>query len=97
MNSAICEAIRHRQVIQFNYSGSLRAVEPHCHGFSTAGREVLRAYQTDGSSRSGSPVGWKLFEVSKISGVRSTGQTFAVSRPGYDRQDDHMASVHCCV
>lgn len=97
MNSAICEAIRKREVVQFTYSGSSRTAEPHCHGTSRAGHEVLRAYQTAGSSKSGVSVGWKLFEVRKMSGVHPTGETFAVTRSGYDRNDEHMASVHCCV
>lgn len=97
MNSVICDAIRIRTVVQFTYSGSSRTAEPHCHGFSKAGHEVLRAYQTGGTSRSGVSVGWKLFEVRKMSGIRSTGQRFSTNRAGYDRNDEHMVSVHCCV
>jgi hypothetical protein len=46
MNAAICAAIKKKAVIQFNYKGSLRIVEPQCHGTSTAGNEVLRGFQT---------------------------------------------------
>ena len=49
MNTAICAAIKNRAVVEFYYNGGLRTVEPHCHGISTAGNEVLRGYQTGGT------------------------------------------------
>ena len=76
MNAAICEAIKKKAVIEFNYKGSLRLVEPQCHGTSTAGNEVLRGFQTKNHSKpSESPVN-KLFEVSKILELTQTGKTF---------------------
>jgi len=50
MNLEICAAIRTRSVIQFYYDGGLRTVEPHCHGVSKDGNELLRGYQTGGYS-----------------------------------------------
>lgn len=97
MNGTICAAIRNRSIIRFNYDGGIRTVEPHCHGTSTAGNEVLRGFQTGGYSESGSPVAWKLFEVAKIQGVIQTGGTFASNRPGYNPGDRGMTSVHCHV
>jgi hypothetical protein len=97
MNQSICEAIRDRAVVQFSYGGGSRTVEPHCHGITSTDREVLRGYQTGGYSSSGNPVGWRLFEVEKISGFRQSGQTFARARPGYAPHDRGMASVHCYV
>lgn len=97
MNTTICSAIRSRQVLRFSYDGGWRTVEPFCHGISTAGHEVLRGYQTGGYSESGNPVGWKLFQVSKIAGLMPTGQTFAGARPGYNPNDAAMAAVHCHV
>jgi predicted DNA-binding transcriptional regulator YafY len=41
----IISAIRRKLVLQFNYNGKLRTVEPQTYGLSTAGREVLRAYE----------------------------------------------------
>jgi hypothetical protein len=72
-------------------------VEPHCHGISSADSEVLRGYQTGGYSSSGNPVGWRLFEVAKISGFRQSGQIFSSARPGYNPYDRGMVSVHCDV
>ena len=97
MNSNICSAIRARAVIQFYYDGGDRIVEPHCHGTSTAGNEVLRGYQTGGYSSSGKPVEWKMYDVSKISNIRQTGQRFSSNRPGYNPNDKGMSSIHCHV
>ena len=97
MNTAICAAISNRAIVQFNYDGGLRTVEPHCHGISKAANEVLRGYQTGGYSSSGNPVEWKLFTVAEISGLRRTGATFLANRPGYNPNDLGMTSVHCHV
>ena len=97
MNTAICAAIENRAVVQFNYDGGLRTVEPHCHGISTAGNEVLRGFQTGGYSKSGNPVEWKLFMVADISELRQTGATFSLNRPGYNPNDRGMTLVHCHV
>jgi hypothetical protein len=97
MNTAICRAVGQRAVVEFRYEGSLRLVEPHCHGVSTAGNEVLRGFQTAGFSRSGNPVAWKLFEVGKMTGLRETGDKFATNRPDYQPSDSVMRHVHCRV
>ncbi len=93
MNRLICEAIRDRAVVRFSYGGGLRTVEPHCHGISSAGSEVLRGYQPGGYSSSGNHVGWRLFEVARILGFRQSGQIFSSARPGYNPYDRGMASA----
>ncbi len=97
MNALICDAIAKRAIIQFDYDGGMRTVEPHCHGISTAGNEVLRGYQTGGYSESGRPVEWKLFDVSKISSLSITEKIFAQDRPFYNPNDKAMKIIHCHV
>jgi len=84
-------------VASFYYEGGMRTVEPHCHGISTAGNEVLRGYQTGGYSESGNPVGWKLFEVARIQNMSQTGDVFGSNRPHYNPNDESMRVVHCHV
>lgn len=43
MNATICKAIRERRIIRFSYGDGYRLVEPHCHGVSKGGNELLRA------------------------------------------------------
>lgn len=92
----ICDAILSRSVIIFNYDGGHRVVEPHCHGYSRKGKELLRGYQVSGFSQSGQSAGWKLFDLSKATGLRTTGESFDTDRPQYNPDDPAMA-VDCCV
>ena len=95
MQSTICRAIQERRLLEFSYDGGPRVVEPHCHGVSTAGNDVLRAYQVGGVSSSGKPEGWRLFELGKMSGARQAEETFLGTRPDYDAADRAMSRVHC--
>lgn len=97
MNSILCRAIAARAVIEFAYEGGPRTAEPHIHGVSTAGNEVLQAYQVAGFSKSGNPQGWKLFEVSKMGPISVLEERFPANRPGYNPADRHMSRVHCHV
>jgi hypothetical protein len=96
MNPAICEAIKKRAVIAFQYKGSLRLVEPQCHGTSSAGNEVLRAIEVGDRSRSSEPIG-KLFDVSKMSALKETGRYFAKAARNHNPADRAMTFVHCCL
>ncbi|NJE47334.1 hypothetical protein E3E35_07965 [Thermococcus sp. GR7] len=97
MEPVICSAIRSRRIIKFYYKGGIRIVEPFCYGVSTAGNEVLRAYQIGGYSESGKPVGWKLFRISEISGLTVTDEHFEGNRPGYNPRDKAMVRIYCHV
>ncbi len=97
MNTTICTAIAGRFVIEFDYQGGRRVVEPHTHGNSTAGNEVLRGFQISGYSSSRQPPFWSLYDVSKMGHLVVTSGTFAQDRPLYDPDDDAMSRVHCHV
>lgn len=97
MNTDICKAIAGRRVLEIWYDGGTRIVEPHCHGFSTAGNEVVRAYQSSGYSNSGERSAWKMLKVAEIGSLKETGAVFTQNRPGYNPQDKGIASVHCHV
>ena len=97
MNTSVCDAIRVRAVITFDYDGGARTAEPHLHGVSTAGNDVLCAWQTGGYSRSGQSSGWKLFRIEEMSDVVMTDQRFTGSRPGYNPEDSRMTMIHCRV
>ena len=94
MDRRICEAIRNRNHLAFNYNGFSREIEPHAHGISSQGKEVVRGYQSGGQSSSGE-LGWRLFDVAKMESLRVCRSTFANARPGYVRGDSRMQSVHC--
>ena len=97
MNKDICSAIKTKRIITFYYDGGLRRIEPYCHGVTKKGNEVLRAFQISGYSRSGSPIGWKLFSVSKISNLKILDETFHSIRRDYNPNDSVMSRIFCRV
>ena len=94
MDQRICAAIKSQHRLVFRYDRLPREIEPHAHGTSSRGKEVVRGYQTDGQSRSG-PLGWRLWDVAKMEAFRVSESTFANPRSGYIRGDSHMHPVHC--
>lgn len=93
--SLICEAIRRRFLLEFDYHGLHRVVAPYCHGTSTRGVEVLRAVQIRGSSSSGGFGFGKLWAVAEIVDVRLTIEPFTPDDPDYNRDDRAMVHIHC--
>ncbi len=96
MNQQICAAIKSKHHLVFNFDGLPREIEPHGHGISSTGKEVVRGFQTAGQSSSG-PLGWRLWDVAKMKSLRVSAATFSEARPGYARGDSYMHPVHCEV
>ncbi len=97
MSSSLCKAIREQRVVQFYYDGYKRVVEPYCYGVSTAGNDVVRGYQVGGLSKSGRPLGWRLFRVDEMSGLTVLEATFRASRTFYNQYAHDMTSIYCRV
>lgn len=93
MNKKIIEAIKNQNVIELQYEGEWRVVEPHCYGETTAGNEGLRAYQIDGYSSTGK-FGWKMYDLGRANNITITEQTFDSPREGYKRGDKGMSRIH---
>jgi hypothetical protein len=93
----ICEAIRMRCVLAFDYDGKHRLVAPYCHGVTSTGAETLRAVQVAGSTRSGGLGFGKLWTVAKMRGLVITDTRFAAVDPDYNPADTARAEIHCCV
>jgi hypothetical protein len=93
----ICNAIRQRRRLLFDYGGLPRVVEPYCHGTSTHGSELLRAVQVGGSSGSGAFGFGKLWTVSKMTKVRASDDPFTPSDPHYNPDDSTITAIHCRI
>jgi hypothetical protein len=93
----ICEAIRRRMLLQFQYHGRSRVVEPYCHGVSTRGVEVLRAIQIRGSSRGGGFGFGKLWVVAEMIDPQITTEAFVPDDPSYNPDDSGMKQIHCRI
>lgn len=95
MNQIICNAIHNRSVLRFTYHGHPRVAEPHAYGLSLAGNEVIRCYQTGGTSRSGVVPDWKLMGVDKIESLTVTKEHFVGEREKYAKGDKGMSTIFC--
>jgi hypothetical protein len=93
MNKQIVSAIKKKLVLRFVYNGKERVVEPQTYGVSKTGKEVLRARQIGGGSRSGQSRIAKLFDVEKLSGLKNTDEQFAEALPEHNPNDSAMAEV----
>jgi hypothetical protein len=96
-SALICESLRERKRLSFTYGGRERVVEPYCHGFTAKGEERLRAIQVGGASGSGGFGFGKLWDVTKMTNVRVTEQTFEPDDPDYNPNDSALARIHCRV
>jgi hypothetical protein len=96
-NLAICDAIRRRRLLAFDYQGRPRVVAPYCHGWSARGIELLRGIQVGGGSRSGGFGFGKLWHVTQMQDIRVTEDAFEPDDPDYEPEDAAMARVHCRV
>ncbi len=94
MDPRVCGAIEARCSLMFDYDGLPRVIEPHAHGTSSTGKEVVRGFQTSGESSSG-PLGWRMWTVAKMESLRVSESSFIGTRPGYVSGDSQMHRVHC--
>ncbi len=96
-SAILCEAIRKRLLLEFQYHGKPRVVAPYCHGISTRGVEVLRAIQIRGQSSSGGFGVGKLWAVADMVGLRLLDEPFAADDPNYNPDDTAMTRIHCRI
>jgi predicted DNA-binding transcriptional regulator YafY len=92
MNNTIVSAIQNKQLLSFQYDNVTRTVEPHTYGRDKKGNDVVSAWQLSG--KSGDPPAWRLYEVSRLAGLRVLPQHFANARPQYKRNDSRMTTIY---
>jgi hypothetical protein len=95
MNHIIGDAIHNRSVLQFSFRGHFREVEPHAYGLNMVLNEVMRCYQTSGTSDSGRVPDWKLMRVDQIKSLTVTAKHFVGVRFGYVKGDKSMSTIFC--
>ena len=97
MKEIITEAIENKKVIEFEYKGDLRIVEPFVIGVSSTGKDSLRAFQVDGNSTDSSSFSWKLFTVDKISNLSISKENFTSQREHYNPNDSALKPIYARV
>lgn len=82
----ICEAISGHRLLQFQYGGIKRVVEPHQLAFNADGILVLNAFWIRGYSESFDKDNrWREYLVDEMFSVVSLEERFERPRPGYRR------------
>jgi len=95
--SPICDAIRALVLVEFDYAGRHRIVQPYLHGSTRPGKESLRAVQVGGESRSGGFGFGKIWEIALIENLQVTAASFVPDDPSYAPNDSAFATIHCRV
>lgn len=94
--SEIVDAINKKQMVKINYIGDNnapsgeRTIEPYLVGKTTAGNLAVRAFETEGYTKTFVP-DWKIFIVDKITSWVPLEQNFEI-RPNYNEYGDKSFS-----
>lgn len=86
LENTIIEAIENKKMLQFNYHGYERIVEPHVYGIKDE-KKALQSYQTGGKSSSGGLPQWRRFFVDELSNIEILNVGFAGKR-------DYASGIH---
>jgi hypothetical protein len=99
MEEIICEAIRSRISLHFNYRGGGCTVDPYCLGMNAEGEMVLLGYQRSGQALPGTlghGTGWVTFPVDKLSDLKSTEIPFLPDKPD-PKKKEKIVEIICCA
>jgi hypothetical protein len=89
----LVRAILDHRVVEFDYQGYRRMVEPYLLGLHEAGEPLLLGYQTAGGSQSGEIPGWRAFITTGIGEVEVTSRTFAGPRSDFNPYGEAMLEI----
>ena len=85
VNSQLVSAINEKRLVEFVYKdGQARVVEPHDCGIRGGVAKIL-AYQVGGASGSGTPHGWKWYDVDDMRQLTALERHFPGSRVDSNR------------
>jgi len=80
MNEMIWYAILGRRLLEFDYDGYHRIVEPHVYGRKFE-KDGIMTYQIDGQSSSGGLPDWRRMKLKGITNMKVLDKTFLGRRP----------------
>ncbi|MFL5575803.1 MAG: hypothetical protein ACJ79S_07545 [Gemmatimonadaceae bacterium] len=97
MDGTICEAIRGRRLLIFEYADLMRVVEPHLYGINSAEHEALTAWLRPGNSRVDPQGGWRNYLVADMHHVQILDERFDGPRAGYNARDPRLVRIFCAL
>ena len=92
-----CEAVAKARCLELTYDGHDRVVEVHVAGHTREGELLMRVWQVRGGSVSGEPVGWKMFDLNRVSAVRLSRERSQAPHAGYEPDDPVIKRTVCRV
>ena len=97
--ATLCEAIKTKKVVVFNYDWKSREVEPWLLGYSKTSKYQLVWFQISWYSSSWK-FWWKYFDLDKIENLKISGKIFNENNPErklYNPKDKKMEEILCCI
>ena len=79
----------------FGYQGTVRVVEPHLYGLTTAQHEALSAWMRPGWSRTDPDGGWRMFRLDGVAELQALPERFDGPRPDFNPDDPHFIETFC--
>lgn len=96
MNPTLCEAIDQGELIEFEYEGLVRIVEPYIYGIGEGGEALLKGFQTGGfNKKNDNSYTWDVYRVEQIGSVQFVGKGFSHERAGYEKNDPMFTTIYC--
>ena len=86
------DAIRQRRMLEIEYKGHRRVVQPHIHGENQQGHDALSGVQVAGGSNTGE-LGWKSFLLDEVRRPR-LGTPFNGPASGYNPDDPAFVVIY---
>ncbi len=96
MHPEIFTAIRALKLIQFDYRGHYRVVEPHMFG-RRQGLDQVLGYQVRGTAGEGLNQDWRMFEVADMRNVSMLTESFHGHMPAHWVQRLDWDEVYAAV
>ncbi len=96
----ICEAIVNRRIIEFDYHGEHRVVEPYICGIGVKDTYQLSGFQIEGKSPSNPRLGWRKFALADIVELVVTPRNFlgwGGDRHYYNPGDKSFKEMFCRI
>jgi len=96
MEARLCRAVDHRYPVSFQYQDENLTVFPHALGTTTAGNLAIRAYLSNGRSKSRDEPPWRLYRLDRMKRVTVHSSRKFTTRPMY-RSNDKGLTLRCRI
>ena len=96
MERRLCSAIARRNPVSFTYEGERLTVFPHLFGVTSAGNDAIRAYLSQGISKTGDEPPWRIYRLDRMKRLTVHRRRFVTQRL-YRTRDRGIHSVRCRV